>query len=152
MFQAQVDSSIEAKSSFTKSKSVLFDWKAYPNWNPYIKKIEGKQAVGEKIKVYFNLGFGMTLPLTCKLTRFDTKEGHFAWTVVAGSRHLYWGEHSFSLNKGASGKTEFKQSEKMSGIFGHRYQWLYHAMLKGRFTAMNQAFKERVEASSSAKI
>ncbi len=151
MFRAQVDSSIEAKSSFAKSKNVLFDWKSYPHWNPYIQKIEGTPAVGEKIKVYFNLGFGVALPLTCKLTKFDTKEGLFAWTVTAGSKHLYWGEHSFALNKGVKGKTELVQSEKMSGLLGNRYQWFYHAMLKGRFSAMNQAFKERVETVDLGK-
>lgn len=90
--------------------SILTDAPAYPKWDPYCDKIEGRIAQGEKIKAYSKLSPGRAFPV--KVTEFEPGR-KMTWQggMPLG---LFKGVRTFTLTP-KSGATEFTLREVFSG-------------------------------------
>jgi hypothetical protein len=123
--------------------AVISDFAAYPEWNPFIRRIGGELREGARLKVRIE-------PPQARATTFKP-------TVrsVEPNRELCWlgrlfvpgifdGEHCLSIEPLQSNRSRFVQSERFSGILV--------ALVKGTlqktdtgFGQMNAALKDRVE-------
>ena len=124
---------------------VLTDFAAYPDWNPFIRSIEGEPRAGSRLKVRIE-------PLGARAMTFRP-------TVRAAdpSRELRWlgrlfvpglvdGEHRLALEPLAGQRSRFVQSERFSGLLVGLLSGTLAATERG-LEQMNHALKTRSEES-----
>jgi hypothetical protein len=124
---------------------VLTDFGAYPEWNPFIRAIEGDPVVGSRLKV--------------RIKPPDAREMTFKPTMraVEPARELRWlgrlfvpglfdGEHRLAVEPVDGGRSRFVQSERFDGLLVGLFGKTLAATERG-FAQMNESLKRRAEAS-----
>ncbi|WP_070138460.1 SRPBCC domain-containing protein [Crocinitomix algicola] len=120
---------------------VFSDFKSYPDWNPFISKLEGKVIVNQHIFVKLP---GMNFKP--KVERFDPLE-NLTWKGKLFIKGLFDGRHYFQLIPEANGTTTFIHGEDFSGILVFLFKKNLLTEIKDGFNNMNKALKERVESN-----
>lgn len=137
----ELTTKILINASPEKVWSVLTNFNAYPNWNPFITSITYKEEVhvGNKIKAKID---GMTFKP--KVLAFDINQ-EFRWIGHLFLTGLFDGEHRFQLIDNGDGTTTFIQSEIFKGILVPLFNKKLDTDTKNGFEAMNQKLKELAE-------
>jgi hypothetical protein len=123
--------------------SVVTDFAAYPEWNPFIRRISGELREGASLDVRIE-------PPGARVTRFEPTV-----RAVEANRELRWlgrlllpgvfdGEHSLRIEPLDDGRTRFVQSERFTGILVGLVKGTL-AKTEAGFEQMNTALKARVE-------
>jgi hypothetical protein len=125
---------------------VLADFAAYPSWNPFIRRIEGTLAEGERLVVRIEPpgGMGMTLRPTV-LSATPIRE--FRWLGHLLVPGLFDGEHSFQLEKDGQG-VRLVHAETFRGALVPLFRRSLDGSVRAGFEAMNAALKERAERAA----
>jgi hypothetical protein len=123
---------------------VLTDFENYPKWNPFIKSIEGKPLVGEKITVRLEPPDAKGITMTPKVLAFDVNK-QFRWIGNFVLPGLFDGEHIFELTDNKDGTTTFIQRENFKGILVGSFKKMLDNNTKRGFELMNQQLKIRSE-------
>lgn len=145
VFTATIETETMIAASPEEVWAVLTDFDAYPNWNPFICRIEGSAVVGRRLRT--------------ELTQSpDAKPMRFSPRVLAAepARTLRWlghvimpglldGEHGFHLRAAPGGYTRFQQNERFSGVLVPFVRTKLQTETASSFKAMNNALKSRVE-------
>ncbi len=123
--------------------AVLVDLSRYPEWNPLFREASGQVAVGTRVRLRsVHPANGRLMTVKPKIT---VAEPGVELRWVASLPGIMSGEHSFALTQ-ADGGTRLVQSETYGGLL-----MAFSGQTAGRaevsFRALNQALKERVEAS-----
>jgi hypothetical protein len=110
--------------------AVLTDATAYPEWDPYCVKLEGRIAAGEKLKAFSKLSPGRAFPV--KVTEL-IKNQRMTWSggMPFG---LFKGERTFTLAPKNPGAVEFTMREVFSGPM--------LALIGGSIPDMTDAFEK----------
>lgn len=137
----KIETEITIKASPKKVWEILTHQNDYPNWNPFIKKLDGKLKVGERLKVIIQPE--NSSKMTFKPIVLDYKENKLLkWKgklIVGG---LFDGTHTFELMDNKNGTTTFKQSEIFEGVL---VQFFNLNPTKAGFKRMNSELKKRCE-------
>ncbi|MEM8888815.1 MAG: SRPBCC domain-containing protein [Bacteroidota bacterium] len=140
----ELTTSIRIEASPEAVWNILTDFDAYPEWNPFIKKIEGEVAVGNKIKAEIT-----DMTFKPRILAFDHKQ-KLEWMGRLGMPGIFDGRHYFILKDNGDGSTTLIHGEHFKGILVPFFKKKLMHDTKAGFEAMNQALKERVEARVSA--
>jgi hypothetical protein len=91
--------------------AILTDAPAYPRWDSGIARVEGRIALGEKIKLYAEVSPGRAFPL--RVVAFEPGR-RMVWTggMPLG---LFRGVRTFTLTPAGEGVTEFRVREEFTG-------------------------------------
>lgn len=135
----EIQTSITINADSKTIWAIFSDFANYANWNPFIKKVEGKIAVGAKITV--ELG-GMKFNPTIK--EFEP-ERKFTWLGRVLFPGIFDGRHSFELISNPDGSTTFHHNEKFRGILVPLMRKKLDTEIKSSFEAMNERLKELAE-------
>ena len=128
--------------------SILADFAAYPNWNPFIPRISGDLEVGAELVVELAPPGGRAM--TIRPTVREVQPGRILrWLGRLGLPGLFDGEHSFQIEPLGEGQVRFVQSERFSGVLVPLVMKFIGASTQQGFEAMNQALKERSEAMAA---
>ena len=141
----KIETQIEINAPIENVWNVLMDHDEYPNWNPFIKKISGSTALGDKFSATIqNEG---SKPMTfIPLVLVNQPNQEFRWKGKLFVKGLFDGEHYFILEKINATKTRFLHGEHFTGILkGLVLKMIEADTLKG-FEAMNLALKLRIES------
>ena len=125
--------------------SILMDFEHYPEWNPFVSRIDGTPQVGEKLHVRLTPPGGMAMSFKPSVVNV-APEQEFRWLGHLLVRGLFDGEHLFQLNAEGAGRTRFVQKEQFKGILVPLLMLMARKSTLRGFEAMNQALKERAEA------
>ena len=108
--------------------SVLTHGEAWPQWDPFCERIEGRIALGEKLKAFSKLSPGRAFPV--KVTQFQPSQ-KMTWSggMPLG---LFKGVRTFTLTPGAQG-VEFTLHEVFQGPM--------LALIGNSIPDMNEAFR-----------
>ena len=103
--------SVEIQAAPEKIWSILTDAPGWASWNTTIDKLEGRIALGEKVKLFVKLNPGRAFPVT--VSTFDAPRT-MVWTggMPLG---LFKGERTYALTPKSSG-VEFSMTEVFSGL------------------------------------
>ena len=125
---------------------VLTDFSAYPEWNPFIRSIEGTAQVGSQLKVRIEPpdSRGMTFRPTVRAVETARELRWLGRLFVPG---LVDGEHRLEIEPLADGRSRFVQSERFSGVLVGLLRGTLAATERG-FEQMNDALRRRAEATS----
>ena len=139
---------IDVSAPATRVWDVLTDFAAFPDWNPFIRRIDGVLAPRARLAVRIQPPGGRTMTFRPTVTRVEP-ERHFAWrgrTVVPG---LFDGEHSFTLEPRGAG-VRFQHDETFRGLLVPVLKRSLDTTTRRGFEAMNAALKTRAERAMDA--
>ena len=142
---------IEIAASPEAVWAVLADLANYPRWNPFIPRIAGALAPGERLEVRLTPpgGGGMTFRPTVLAA---TPGRELRWLGRLLVRGLFDGEHRFALEPLGAGRVRFVQEERFTGLLVPLVARRLDGPTRAGFEAMNRALKERAEASVLAAL
>jgi len=138
------ETQIDIAASASRVWEILTDFRAYPDWNPFITEIEGRPEQGARLRVRI-CPPGRSAMALRPVILVAAREWELRWRgrlVVPG---LFDGEHSFQIR--THGRScRFLQSERFTGILVKMVgAGPFDAIHQG-FEEMNAALKLRVEA------
>jgi hypothetical protein len=143
-----VHDQIDIDASPERVWQVFTDFRSFPSWNPFIRKMKGKLVPGQRLRI--------TLRLGRRRLRFRPRV-----TVVKPAREIRWlarqpvprlfdVERAFKFEpRGASG-TRFVQFEVGRGLMAPIIMPLMHRRIAKGYAALNQALKARAEGTGRA--
>ncbi|MFV0319670.1 MAG: SRPBCC family protein, partial [Microbacterium sp.] len=137
----EIKTEITINANPEKIWKILTNQNEYPNWNPFIKKFEGKLKIGERLEVVIQpensskMTFKPTV-LECEENKKLKWKGKF---IIGG---LFDGTHTFELIDNKNGTTTFKQSEKFECVL---VRFFNLDNTKKGFENMNSELKKRIE-------
>lgn len=111
----EVRTAIHIQAPPKKVWSVLTDFSSYPNWNPFIKYIQGPLEVGEKLRVQIQPPKGSLMTFYPTLLKVDTNK-ELRWLGRVFFPGVFDGEHIFELIDARNGTCTFIHREIFSGI------------------------------------
>jgi hypothetical protein len=135
---------IEIDASPATVWRVLTDTAAYPEWNPFIRQLDGELRTGATLDVRIAPpgARGMRFKPTV-LAAVTERELRWLGRVLAPG--IFDGEHSFTIEPLAGGRTRFVQTERFSGILVPALARTLEKTQLG-FERMNAALKSKAEA------
>lgn len=135
----ELKTTINIKAPIEQVWTTLLDFKNHPNWNPFIKKIEGNSTVGSQLKIEID---GMKFQPTV-LT--NNQHHEFKWLGKLWVNGIFNGEHRFVLSANEDGSTQLNHQERFTGILIPFMSKKFWKKTENGFLAMNEAMKKEVE-------
>lgn len=125
---------------------VVSDFDAYPEWNPFIRSIEGDAEVGSRLSVRIEPpgARGMTFKPTVRAVEPARELRWLGRLLLPG---LFDGEHRLAIEPLDGGRSRFVQSERFNGLLVGLFGKTLAATERG-FEEMNTALKRRAEEAS----
>lgn len=124
--------------------AVLTDFESYPAWNPFIKLVEGKVEVGNKITVTIMQSAEKGTTFKPKVLTVQPAK-QLSWLGRLLLPNIFDGEHKFELIDNRNGTTTFRQSEKFTGILVPFFKKQLENNTAPGFEGMNKKLKELAE-------
>ena len=140
----RIKESIVINASPEKVWNVLTDFEAYPDWNPFIRRAQGRIAEGETLRLNLKIPDGMPMRIRPRLLKVIPGE-EILWRGSFVIEGLFDGEHRFSVQPEHPDLTRFTQEETFRGILVPLAGGMIVGGARRGFQAMNQALKQRVE-------
>jgi hypothetical protein len=121
---------------------VLVDFPAYPDWNPFIRRIKGEARVGHRLEV--TVEPQGRKPMTFKPTvRVADADRELRWLGRVLMPGIFDGEHAFIIEQGTSG-CRLRHEETFRGLLVPAFGAMLEVTARG-FADVNAALKRRVE-------
>ena len=122
---------------------MLTDFGAYPEWNPFVKRVEGELRVGARLEIFVQVPEGSGMKFKPEVLRVESAH-ELRWIGSLPVPGLFNGEHIFRLEPAGGGRTRFLHGERFTGLL---IPFMGGTLLKvGRgYGLMNEALKARVE-------
>lgn len=137
--KAKIETSASINAPIELVWETLMNKDAYPEWNPFVKALEGAIKKGSKIRIQLP---GMTFrPIITDLL----PQQKFGWKGRLLMKGIFDGYHTFELRKLDEQTTLFTHSESFSGILVGWFMKNKYDETKSGFESMNLALKNRVE-------
>ncbi len=131
---------------------VLADFDRYPEWNPFVRALEGDTSVGSDLDVALELPGGRGMQFHPEvLVNDEGREFRWVGRTRAAFLKLVDGEHYFLLEPTEEGQTRLTHGEQFSGLLASPMMWVIGGKTREGFEAMNTALKARVEAGVEAR-
>ena len=142
----QIETEIEIAASPEHVWSILMDFSAYPQWNPFIRSLSGVAKPGERLRATIQPEERRAMTFRPRVLKAANQQ-ELRWLGNLVFPGLFDGEHYFQLTMIGNGCTLFTQGEQFSGILVGVFISSMEAATKAGFNAMNQALKNRAEAN-----
>lgn len=125
----------------------LADFGGWPQWNPFVRHIEGPLEEGGRLVVRIAPPGGKGMTFRPTVTRMVPGR-ELAWVgrLVAG--FVFEGEHVFRLQPLEGGRTRFVHREHFRGLLVPPMWRSLDTDTRAGFEAMNRALKQAVEAEA----
>jgi hypothetical protein len=127
--------------------SILTNFDDYPNWNPFIKSLEGNIEVGQKFKAHIQPPGSKGMTFKPRVLVFDQNKT-FSWLGHLFIKGLFDGEHIFELVDQGDGRTLLIQKEIFTGILVPVFDRMMRENTINGFEAMNEKVKELAEVNT----
>jgi hypothetical protein len=139
-----IETTIEIDASPAEVWVVVTDTAAYPEWNPFIRSLEGELQVGARLRVRIEPPEGRGITLRPKIVAL-TPVSELRWLGRIGLPRIFDGEHRFAVEPIDGGRrTRFVHAERFRGVLVPLLGSLLRNTEAG-FAAMNEALRQRVE-------
>ncbi len=123
---------------------VLTDTAAYPEWNPFVRQLKGELRTGATLDVRIAPPGALGMRFKPTVLAAET-ERELRWLGRFLAPGIFDGEHSFTIEPLADGRTRFVQAERFSGILVPAFARTLEKTQHG-FEQMNAALKSKAEA------
>jgi hypothetical protein len=125
--------------------AVLSDTRRYPDWNPFIRRLDGPLEPGERLSASVRIRPEHTLHFRALLIRvLDERE--IRWIGRAGIAGFLDAEHSIAIEADDDRRTRVIHQAVISGLFVPVLWPFLKKPLHAGFASMNEALRARVES------
>jgi hypothetical protein len=138
-----LNTEIIINASAEKVWSILTDFKKYPEWNPFIVRIEGKPEVATQLRVELKNGESISV-FKPKVVTVNTNSA-FEWIGSLPIPGIFTGHHCFRIEPLGNGQIKFVHFENFSGLLAGLIMKQIGEQTMQAFISMNKALKERAE-------
>jgi hypothetical protein len=139
-----IDTMIEIDAPPGRVWYIFADTAAWPDWNPFIRRLEGAFEPGAVLEVTIQPPGRGAMRLKPRVIEAEPGR-RLRWLGRLGVRGIFDGEHSFSIEPLPEGRTRFRHSEVFRGLLVPLVGGILVDTKRG-FEAMNAALKARAEA------
>jgi hypothetical protein len=122
---------------------VLTDFRAYPEWNPFIRRIEGEPVAGARLRVHIQPEGGTGFRARPRVLRVEPGR-EFSWLGHLGIPGVFDGEHRFRIESMEEG-VRFIQEEEFRGVLLPLLRNKLETETRRGFEDMNRALRRRLE-------
>lgn len=140
----EIKTEIVISATTEKIWTILTEFDEYSNWNPFIKSIEGKIEVGNRIIVQIAPPKAKKMTFKPKILTLN-KNRELSWLGLLLFPGIFDGHHKFELKDNNNGTTTFTQSEIFKGILVPLFKKQLKTNTKNGFIEMNKKLKELAE-------
>ncbi|MBC8043912.1 MAG: SRPBCC domain-containing protein [Rhizobacter sp.] len=144
MSQHELTTEIIINASAETVWKILMDFKKFPEWNPFIRRISGEAKVGATLEVFIQPSGGSGMTFTPVVLAADPSQ-EFRWLGKLWIKGLFDGEHQFKLQPLGDGKVRLIHAEKFSGVLVSLLKKMLDTDSRRGFTEMNAALKQLAE-------
>ena len=142
----KIETNILIKATPEQVWALLMDFENYPNWNPFIRSINGKQSVGETLEVQLQPPGGKGMTFQPAVLKVDPAK-EFRWKGKLFFNGVFDGEHYFILKKIGENETQLTHGEVFSGFLVGLLSGMLSKTEDG-FRLMNEAIKAQCEQTA----
>ena len=125
--------------------ALLTDFAAFPSWNPFIRRAEGRLEPGAPLRVRLRLFRGRSVTMGTHITRVEPGR-ELRWLARLGLPGVLDVERRFVIEPDGPGRVRFVQSEVCSGVLTPLLGLGLEARILGGYHALERAIKQRAEA------
>ena len=144
----EVQSAIEIGAPAEEVWAVLTDFAAYPEWNPFITRIDGEPRAGARLRVRIEPpGTGAIQFKPTVVTFAPTRE--LVWSHRFFVRGLFDREHAFRIEPRGSERSRLVEKARFSGLLVPMFARVLDTVELG-FDLMNAVLKARAEDADRA--
>jgi hypothetical protein len=138
-----IETEIIIDAPIDKIWSILIDFPSYPNWNPFIRAIDGKLQMNEQLTVTIQSSNTKTMRFYPRIITLSEYE--LIWRGKLGVQGIFDGAHRFKLLP-LDKKVKFIHSEVFTGLLHVPIFNLIGESTKNGFDNMNKVLKNRCES------
>ena len=141
----ELNTEIEINASSETVWNLLTGTSRFPEWNPFIRRLQGELKVGQKLAVFIQPTGARAMefiPVVLKVEP-NTELRWLGRLILPG---LFDGEHVFQIEPLGSSRVRFRQREIFSGIFVPLLKNSLDTDTRRGFNEMNQKLKQLVES------
>lgn len=143
----EVRTEIDIQAAPERVWSVLTDFPAHAQWNPFVRSIQGVAQKNESLTVSIQPAGGKSMTFKPTVLVADT-DRELRWLGRFLLPGLFDGEHYFQMKPNGQGGTTFVHGEKFSGVLVSFAKAGLEGGTRAGFVAMNAALKLRAETAS----
>ena len=122
----------------------MTDFASFPDWNPFVRKAEGRLQPGERLKIQLQFDHGLKMTLRPRVTVVEPNR-ELRWLATLGRPGVFDVDRAFQITP-HDGGVRFVMSEVCTG-------WLTPVMFAANleaqiyrgYDAYNEALRRRVE-------
>ena len=146
----ELHSQIEIEAPAERVWLVLTDFAAYPDWNPFIRRVSGRPEVDEQLVVRMRPSGtkGMTFRPTVLKAEPNRQLRWLGHLLVPG---LFDGEHIFEIEELDEDRVLFTQREIFRGLLVPLLARSLDRDTQRGFEEMNRALRERAETANQVE-
>ena len=140
----QLHAQVDIQASPERVWQVLTDFAAYPEWNPFITRVQGTARVGERLTNRMQpVG---ARGVTFRPTVLEATPGvRLRWLGRLLAPGIFDGEHSFTIEPLGEDQVRLVQQEQFRGLLVPLMAGSLDRHTLPAFEQMNQALKHRAE-------
>lgn len=150
MFAREIEECVEIAAGPAEVWYQLTNFAAYPEWNPFIKSIEGELREGARLTVTMKLGSMPTTAFRPRLVVVE-RERELRWVGRLGVPGVFDGEHAFVIESLGIDKVRLTQSERFGGMLVPGALALTEGEVREAFRDMNERLRQRAEAAHATR-
>ena len=139
----EIRTTIEIDATIEAVWDILMDFESYPEWNPFIRSVEGEPVVGARLDAMIGASGKKPMKISPVVQEFDAS-GRFSWLGSLGPAGVFDGHHYFELVETDTG-TRLTHYEEFTGILAPLVMSAIGKSTTRGFNEMNQALKSRAE-------
>jgi hypothetical protein len=139
----EIRTTIEINATVEAVWDILMDFESYPEWNPFIRSVEGEPVVGADLDAMIGASGKKPMKISPVVQEFDAPT-RFSWLGSLGPTGVFDGQHQFELVETETG-TRLSHYEEFTGILAPLVLSAIRKSTTRGFNEMNQALKSRAE-------
>ncbi|MBK7704399.1 MAG: SRPBCC domain-containing protein [Acidobacteria bacterium] len=139
----EIRTEIEIDASAERVWSVLADFPRFPEWNPFVTRVEGEPKEGARLKIDVQLPGSRMLKFTPIVLKADAgRELRWVGNLPFGA---FRGEHFYIIERISDAKCRFVHGEHFSGWMVRLIWLMVGKQTEAGYHLMNDAIKAEAE-------
>ena len=122
----------------------MTDFASFPDWNPFVRKAQGRLEPGEQLKIQLRLDHGLPMTFRPRVTVVEPGR-ELRWLATLGRPGVFDVDRAFQITPHEGG-VRFVMSEECTGwLTPVLFATNLEAQLYRGYDAFNEALRKRVE-------
>jgi hypothetical protein len=123
----------------------MTDFRSFPDWNPFVRKAQGRLEPGQQLKIVLRLDRGLRMPFSPRVTVVEPNR-ELRWLATLGRPGVFDVDRAFLIEPHDGGGVRFVMSEQCTGwLTPVMFATNLEAQLYRGYDAFNEALRKRVE-------